>query len=238
MFKLSKILRLTAISIFVLFSFIRVGLANAAEPPSILIIVPHAPDDLEISIWSNDNYVKADISESLTENYYTFYSSELRHSVEYRLKINTKDTEYVILFDEPLQSYNNIYMLDLENQSLTPGKSLARSVKLVSIRIALTLLIEGLVFFYFGYRKKRSWVIFLVTNLLTQGALNIWLNGFTPLASYLIFALIFAEIWVIISEAIVFTVLLKEQRRSQAVKYVLVANVLSLLVGMGLISVV
>ena len=36
----------------------------------------------------------------------------------------------------------------------------------------MTLLIEGALFFAFGFRKKLSWVLFIIINLITQGLLN------------------------------------------------------------------
>ena len=38
-----------------------------------------------------------------------------------------------------------------------------------------TLLIEGLLLFAFGYRSKRSWRVFLLVNLVTQGAFAVYL---------------------------------------------------------------
>ena len=38
-----------------------------------------------------------------------------------------------------------------------------------------TLLIEGLLLFAFGYRSKRSWLVFLLVNLVTQGGFAVYL---------------------------------------------------------------
>lgn len=210
---------------------------NSAEPPSILIIVPNAPDDLEIRIGSDNSYAKAKIIDKVIEKYYTFYSQELRNANKYNININTGDSSFEILLEEPLNKYNNIYTLDLVNQTLTVGKLLSRSIFLVSLRIALTLLIEAIVFWLFGFRNKWSWITFLTVNLITQGALNIWLNGFAPLGSYLVFTLIFGEILVFISEIIVFLTLVKEHRPRRTLLYVITANFLSLFVGGYIITV-
>jgi hypothetical protein len=107
----------------------------------------------------------------------------------------------------------------------------------VSLRIALTLLIEGIVFWLFGFRNKRSWIVFLAINLITQGALNIWLNGFLPLGSYLVVSLVFGEILVFIAEIIVFLALVKEHRHRRTLLYVSTANFLSLFAGGYIITV-
>ncbi|MEJ2740893.1 MAG: hypothetical protein P8105_13905, partial [Dehalococcoidia bacterium] len=104
--------------------------------------------------------------------------------------------------------------------------------------IIVTLAIEALVFYLFGYRKKRSWLIFLIANLLTQGALNIWLNvTTTPLESYIIFSLITGELLVIAVELAGFLTFVKEHRRWRTALYVIVANLLSLFAGGYLITV-
>ena len=144
--------------------------ANAAEPPSIFIIVPNAPDDLEITIGLEN--IKARRIDKFTESYFAFFSSDLK-SANYTVKVSTGDKTFETVLDIPLKSYNNIFTLDIENQRLTPGKSLSRTISVLSFRIILTLLIEGIVFFLFGYRSKRSWLIFIIVNIITQGALNL-----------------------------------------------------------------
>ena len=203
---------------------------NSAEPPSILIIVPGAPDGLEINISTGDTYIKAKEIDKLIEKYYIFYSRDLKRADDYTFKITTGSTDYIITIERPMKTYNNIYTLDLKNQTLTPGKLLSRSILLISMRVVLTLMIEAIVFWLFGFRGKRYWTVFLVINLLTQGLLNIWINSFQPLVSYIIFSLVFAEIFVIIFELIAFLRLIKGHRL-QTVFYVITANLLSLFVG-------
>ena len=203
--------------------------ANSAEPPSILIIVPGAPDDLEIRM--GENILANRIEHKEFESLYTFYSYQLK-TADYVVTVTTGGKTFEIKLDAPLKTYNNIYTLDLKNQKLTPGKSLSRSVSRVSIRVILTLIIEAIVFLLLGYRKKKSWLIFLIVNLLTQGILNIWLNGYTPfVSSYLLFSLILGELLVFIVEMIVFLVFIKEHRRWRTALFVIIANLLSLIAG-------
>lgn len=233
----NKILFALILSILTVFTATAISFGNSAEPPSILIIVPDAPDDLEIEILSNGKYIKADKLDKTIEEYYTFYLHDLEGLSTYKFKISTEESSFEIHLDRPLKRYSNIFTLDFKKQTLTSGKSLSRTLKLVSIRITLTLIIEGLIFLSFDYREKRSWIIFLVINLLTQGFLNIWLNGFTPMKSYIFFALIFGEIWVFLAESIGFSIFIKEHNRSKTIGYVLLANFLSLIAGGYLISV-
>lgn len=236
MFNSNKILSVVILLILTMLVMTSLSFANAAEPPSIVIIVPGAPDDLEINIFPESECERANKLDKRIETYYTFYLRGSKHTSDYKFKISAASGDFEILLDEPLKTYNNIFTLNLKERTLKPGKSLSRTIKLVSVRVILTLIIEGAIFLLFGYREKKSWVYFLIINLMTQGALNIWLNGFTPLQSYLFFTLVFGEIWVFIAEMIAFSVLVKEQGRIKTIAYVLIANALSLILGGYMIS--
>lgn len=213
---------------------------NSAEPPSILIIVPNPPSDLEISIDTGNTYVEANkvdkvVVEKVIERYYIFYSSKLGNTRDYVFKITTGDDSYEIAIEKPLKSYNNIYTLNLKNRTLTPGKLLSRSILLVLIRVILTLVIEGIIFWLFGFRNKDYWIAFFIINIITQGALNIWINGFTPIESYLILNLVAAEILVFIAEIKAFLTVIKSCRW-HTVLYVLTANLVSFIAGSYIIT--
>ena len=108
----------------------------------------------------------------------------------------------------------------------------------MSLRVALTLITEAIVFGYLDTGRKRSWLAFLnIINLLSQGTLNIMLNGESPIASYVIFGLIIGEIFVFIFESIAFLAFVKEHKAWRTFLYVLIANILSLVVGGYIITV-
>ncbi|MFA5451420.1 MAG: hypothetical protein WC231_05480 [Dehalococcoidales bacterium] len=208
--------------------------ANSAEPPSIFIIVAHAPEDLEISLLPEGP--KASKTTHSYETYYSFYSHELQFT-HYRFEVATGGETFIIELDAPVNKYHNIYTLDIKNQSFAPGKPLSRSTFLVFSRVVFTLIVEGLVFFLFGYRRKRSWLVFLVLNLITQLTLWICLNGTPPFqVGYVIFFLFFAEALIFAIEILGFLILVNEHRRLRTAAYVIVANILSLLAGVFLIT--
>lgn len=209
--------------------------ANAAPLPSMLIIVPNAPDSLEISLLPEN--LEADRADKALESHFTIYSQLLRNT-EHTVIITTGDTEFEILLDTPLDSYGTVFTLDLEKRTLTPGKSLSRSVTNISLRVVITLIIEGVIFFMFGYRRRWSWIIFLVTNIISQIGLNIWLNAsIHPLQSYIIFSLIFGEFLVFIFEMIVFLILVREFPRWRTAIYVVIANLVSLIAGSFILTI-
>ncbi len=212
-------------------------LANAAEPPSILIIVPNAPKDLEIKLEPGD--IQANRTDKAIESYFTFRRADLKTGSSYTLKIAAQGKSFEIALNSPLQTYNNVFTLDLAHQRLAPGKSLSRSVALPALRISLTLLIEGLVFWLFGYRTRRSWLVFILANLATQLFLNLTLLADVQLPAYggyLILGLIFLEILITLVELAVFLIFVNEKPRWLTLLYVLAANLLSLFVGGFLIT--
>jgi hypothetical protein len=209
--------------------------ANAAPPPEILIIVPNAPGDLEISLMPEDQTAHRD--DKGLESHFTIYTPLLRNT-KHTIIVTTEAIQFEILLDTPLDSYGNVFTLDLEKRTLAPGETLSRSVINISLRVLLTLIIEGIIFFLFGYRKRWSWIVFLVTNIITQAGLNIWLNASTtPWQSYVIFSLIFGEFLVLVIEMIVLLLLIREFPRWRTAVYVVVANLVSLIAGGFIITI-
>lgn len=206
--------------------------ANSAEPPSLVILLNNPPDDLVIVLASKDNQTAARVHRVAWERYYAFYSRDMKTDGAYTLKVTTNGESFECSINAPLQHYNNVYTLDLSNRKLSPGKAPFRAVLLVSIRLLLTLLLEGIIFWLFRFRQKRSWLIFLAINLVTQGALNIWLNsGGSLMPSYLFINLIIGEVFVFAAEMIAFPILIKEHRKRRSSLYVLTANLISLIAG-------
>ncbi|WP_313340448.1 hypothetical protein [Sedimentibacter sp.] len=236
--KYKKIISISLFTLLILFSLNFFGYGNSAEPPSILIIVPNATDDLNIKLELEDGEYEGRVVDKVIEKYYTFYSSAIFNKPSsYNFIVSTENESFEIKLDKPAKNYNNIYTLNLKSQALTEGKLLSRSILLVAMRIILTLIIEAFIFWIFGFRNKKSWAAFLLINLVTQGALNIWISGFTPLMSYAIFTLIFGEIFVFIAELIAFLYFCKEHERLRKVLYVLTANFASLIVGGYIITI-
>ncbi|RCX20178.1 hypothetical protein DFR58_102251 [Anaerobacterium chartisolvens] len=212
--------------------------ANSAEPPALIVIVKNAPEDISISIISEDSVKEGKKSDTVWETYYAFYKRDLGNNSQVILRVSGNGMVYdQAVGEQYLNGYNSIVTLDFSKQSIQAGKLLSRSILLVALRVLLTLAIEGLIFLLFGFRDKKSWITFLLMNLLTQGILNIALNGFSPFASYLILNLIFMEIWVFLAEITGALILIKEHGRLRRVLCVLIANIASLVLGGYLITV-
>lgn len=216
--------------------------ANSAEPPSIVILVNNPPKDLSIELVSGKYQAEGKQRRVAWEEYYVFYSRDLmelqKSSAKSALRVTTNGESFELIIKAPMQSYNNVFTLNVKNRVLTPGKYPFRQALLVSIRVLLTLIIEGMIFGLFRFRQKRSWFIFLVVNLVTQGVLNIWLNnGGSVLPSYLIFNLIIGEIFVFIAEIIALPRLINEHDKKYNMIYTFIANLISFIAGGYIITV-
>ena len=102
-----------------------------------------------------------------------------------------------------------------------------------------TLLIEGLLLFVFGYRSKRSWRVFLLVNLVTQGAFAVYLAVIVLNHGVSGWSLLFyipIEIIITAVELLCYRRLLTEKGKGRATGYAIVANVCSAVVGLWLID--
>lgn len=178
-----------------------IAYTNAAEPPALVVIMANAPEDAEVSLVTAAGLAEVSKSRVAWETYYVFYHRDIGTSGEITLQVSGNGARYEQMVGaQYLSSYPGVITLDFAAQTIAEGKLLSRSILLVGLRVVFTLVIESLVFYLFGFREKRSWLVFLAMNLLTQGLLNIALNGGLPLAVYLMFKLIIMEFWVFVVE--------------------------------------
>lgn len=227
--------------------------ANSAEPPCFTVIVSRAPEDLELSVEYPDGssydllylYNRSMSRPPDThswESYYEFLHNVYEPNMDLReavLRVSYGGESYTCAFPEECSHYyNGLLVLNLKNRSLRVEASTGRSILLVILRIVLTLLIEGLVFYLFGYRKKASWILFLIVNLVTQIALNLLLmlvaSSFIGYMALLYLLYLMGEGLVFLIEILVFAVGLRERSKGRAALCALAANAASLVLG-GLI---
>lgn len=237
MSKGKKCLRIKFIAFTIVLALLAsiISFANAAEPPSILIIVKDAPEDLVLSIVGESGWTDAIKTSYPLEEQFRFYNRDLAKKQPYRIRVQSRQYNYLIETQGLIRHYNNVFTLDLKTGDLSEGKTFYRTLNLVGMRVGLTLVIEGFIFYIMGYRQRKSWLIFLSVNLITQLGLNLWLNDYPPSASYLILTLIYGELFVYLAELIFIVPLVYEKRMKWNMLYVLTANTLSLVLGGWLI---
>ena len=237
--------------------------ANAAEPPQLSVVVLNPPQGLELSLvfsWEGqEEPVPAEATRLAWEGYYLFRpfnfpgfweGSSSPQDMAVALLVETPEESFTLPLDTQFLNqdtgayYNNLCVLDLQSRTLTAGEPRWRQPLLVCLRVFLTLLLEGLLFYRFGYRRKSSWAVFLVTNLLTQLGVNVAVQALFPVAidfyNLLVSGIFFytpLEIAVLLVEMAAFALLLREHRRRRAVGYAAAANLCSWFLGGALLAV-
>lgn len=126
---------------------------------------------------------------------------------------------------------------DGENTAVkAPGVVVSYVLQFLSTFVP-TILIEGVLLFLFDYAWRENRKVFLLTNLITQGALALYIavtvmqHGVSGW-SYIFFAPI--EIVITIIESLIYSKKLKGQSKSRAALYGVCANLASALIGVWL----
>jgi len=202
--------------------------ANSAEPPVLTVIVYDAPYDLQIRLGleGGGEDAPAKMKRNNSDYVFMFY----RGGRYEKLIVSYGGESYEVVCSWEDYRYNNVVTLNLNSKTLTVGEPAIRTVPLVILRIALTLLIEGGIFYLFGYRKKRSWIAFVIINLITQGGLNIIFLS-QNIGYMWFFAFIFTEFFVFAVEIAAFVIVLREKKPIIAAVYAFTANLASLVLG-------
>ena len=230
--------------------------ANSAEPPCLTIVVVSAPDDLELSLVDEGGAEAYQLRKrQFVRGWETYFRFTYSHVTipgkeseaddvdlsKLRLAVTTGgNTTLLELPDQTFAHYNNVLLLDLSELKQFPDAFPAqymlrselyagRMVLIIGMRVALTLLIEGVLFWAFGYREKHSWGVFLCFNAMTQLALNLILGGAT-MDSYILFGYYLLEAAIVVFEALAYWNTLKE-KRGRSIPYALCANAASLVIG-------
>lgn len=223
------------------FLFIPIN-ANSAEPPILNVIVSFPPDDLKLSMeyhYDMEDVIVVEFQKVINfkEAYFRLFYYNVNKPKNSTLIVESSEKSYRLpLPANYLSTYNYLITLDFNNETISDGQTISRSITLVSMRVVLTLILEGLVLFIFGYRRKSSWILFIILNLITQGFLNITLNN-VGINSFPIFLLlIFYELIIYLVETIVYGLLLKEHSKSRAFAFAFIANFASFILGGFLIT--
>lgn len=205
--------------------------ANSAEPPALIIIVTDPQREVQVTVLGTKGEVQPQIRQVSWERHFQFYKLMLEPHKVQRILVKTPDKSFEVLTPYKIRDYHSVFTLDLSTQTLTEGTSPYRDGILVALRLLLTFLIEGALFYAFGFRDKSSWLAFIGINLLTQGFLNLWLSQSDNWDSYLILLLIFGEFFIFMAESILMLIYLKEKSRIRQLAYVWTSNFASLVLG-------
>lgn len=226
-------IRLLSAAVFAVFIFTlppQIALANSAEPPAVIVIANNAPNDLTMEVQTESGLISPDVNKAAWETYYVFYYYGRKYEPS-ALIVSTGSDSKTYELGALKQTYNNVFTLDVAKGTLKEGTLPYRSAILVALRLTLTLLIEGALFYLFGFRKKASWLAFLIINLITQGVLNWALSTGSIIGGYRIFGLILMEILVLAIEIPAVIIGIKEHKKGRRALFALAANILSFIAG-------
>lgn len=97
-----------------------------------------------------------------------------------------------------------------------------------------TLVVEGVLLWLFGFRSRRSVVVFLMVNLATQAVLHVLLgSSILAVGAHSLYYLLLlpVEALILVAEAIAYGLLLRDQKAIRRVGYAVCANLASYAAG-------
>ena len=155
----------------------------------------------------------------------------------FRILIVTKSGESWV--SEPLKTkmINSTVRVDwIKKTAVMPPVQILYILQFLSTLLP-TLLIEGLIFFAFRFPGKRNWLVFLLVNLVTQGALSFVLcvNVVGSNGNYIFLGMLLlipVELLIAFVEAVLYMALLRGQPEHERFFYGIAANAASFLLGL------
>lgn len=156
----------------------------------------------------------------------------------FKIIIVTPDNQLVVSHELIRDSFQMTLTYDYAN-GLISRRSLLMSYLIQILSTLLpTLLIEGLLLLVFGFSLKKNFWPFLLVNLATQVLMTALLGTAAIMNSlftaYLL--LIPVELLILLIESIAFAFLLKQHKKGRRIGYAIVANLVSALAGMIVMS--
>ena len=212
--------------------------ANSAEPPMLTIICDNCPSDTVVFCeckTSDDIYWQETVKTTTAwESYFDIFSWNVNWNEDltsFNIKVVSAEKSFELKLTNT-NRYSSYYTLDFDEGYLRSGEKPLRTQMLIVLRVVLTLVIEGAVFWLFKYRSKRSWIVFAVINVITQSFLNISISREgPPLEYYWFIGYILIEILIFAAEMIAIPVAINEQSKLKGVLFAFAANTASLILG-------
>lgn len=212
-------------------------------PPVLTVLTLHAPDDLTVTIIiKKENKtipVEAEAKHRVWEWQHRLYRAEARQiKAWYGNHIDLKDAELVftgggetravVIPDEMLtvRGAEDYVTMDWQTGQLSRGLPGYRTPLLYAMWIGIAVLIEGVFFFCYGFRKGKSWLMFLLINLVTQGLQHTLAAGMN-LTPYMRSIYVGSIPVLILVEMVAFVMLVDELPRDKTITFAVVGNLVS-----------
>jgi len=210
-------------------------------PNSLTIISLVPPKDFDVVLIINDDDETKSYKTSRAWEVYNRFSFlhyakiEIENAV---LRITAHGETFEINIDTEIVdgllktwNYHSVVMLNIQRKSIIYGISLSRSIFLISLRVCLFIAIMGILFYLFGYLKRRSWIAFTAISLPGEIFINFAINsvGVHPdrIRDVLIIVLCFG-LPLLILKLVAMCIAINEHSRWKTILYVITVNFISL----------
>ena len=221
--------------------------ASAVVQPSFQVWVSNGPltddADFHLAIWTSEGmvcglkyYAKRDSAAVWAVGDPNF-RSRIGSGSAY-LAAEYKGVRRDFELTQPLLSRYEIKLaLDWRSGELSLKKT-ARGGRILeaAARLLLTLLLEGAVFYLFGYRAKRSWIVFFITNFATQIVLSVLMVQMIWRSAGILASFWLLELYLMIFELAVYYFALREWDKGRACLSAVCTNLVSVTFGSVLLT--
>jgi len=220
------------------------ALRKIVQPPMITVLVNGAPRDLQLTlrIFKEDQVIPAGMEKERRgwESCYRVYRENV-FSVKawYGNSYDLKNAVIVAasggvekqfsLPPEGLNSRDDYFTLNWRTGTVTPGLPRWRPALLAAMRILGGLAIELVVFYLYGFREKKTWLVLIAVNIVSLGVWAWIVSGWINALQQNVVWLILAEIMLFLGELAVILMFVDEKDRNRTVSCLTVANAASVI---------
>lgn len=187
---MKKKMLLALVLVMLVFAVMPVGAwALGPYPPTLTVIVYGAPKDLQMNVLlqyeGQTLNVPMDFERRAWESYYRVYRDYVSmHTYWHGNGRDFKDAELVLVSGEgekviPIpdgllqpRGYDEILTVRYATGELSYGFPAWRAPLLIGLRVLAALLVEGIFFRFYGYTTRRSWLMFVIINVVVHGIVN------------------------------------------------------------------
>lgn len=211
------------------------ALANSPIPPTLAVYPEGLPEGAELYLTSADGAETVKAEE--LSGVWSFYFGT-RHEEEPTLRVKAGGSEYSFTVTEEMLS-NGAALTFGEDGPVLEARPSHTGLQILT-NFGVTIVLELIVLLLFGYRKGRTFLIVLLTNVFTQIAYNFFLY-FSPMSTDFLLVLLLGEAAVFIIEGLIYSLTIavskknwsvkREHSRGRAWGYAITANLVSMVIG-------
>lgn len=225
--------------------------AGVYHAPVLTVIAPLAPGELKVTVniikqgttipvvletqrrgWEMQYALRREAVYGITTWYGNTYDfKDATMIVEYGGEVKTIPIPAELLSERGSEDYLTLHWRTGQLTALSKWRAPA----LLLMWVAIAMAAEGVVYYLYGYRSKRSWLVFFLVNLVTQGAHHTLVSGINVDTNRIKVYVLFIPLLFLV-EMLAFVMFVDERSRDRTVSFAVVGNlasqaVLALLMG-------